>query len=118
MVLRPLPPALALVALSASSGRTSKLPPEPEHTLELNQIRCRRGALSEVELSRAETVKLEAEQADDSAVEALRQAEVQLAFLFGQRRALTDFAVDPGPPSASSNAVFQIEAATAMELAQ
>jgi cobalt-zinc-cadmium efflux system outer membrane protein len=80
--------AAALAFARETAGSTA-------HTFELNQIRYKSGAISEVDLSRTETVKLEAEQAVDTAAQALRQAKVQLAFLLGQRRAFTDFTVDP-----------------------
>jgi cobalt-zinc-cadmium efflux system outer membrane protein len=64
------------------------------HTFDLNQIRYKSGAISEVDLSRTETAKLEAEQAVDAATLALHNAKVQLAFLLGQRHAFNDFAID------------------------
>jgi cobalt-zinc-cadmium efflux system outer membrane protein len=64
------------------------------HTFDLNQIRYKSGAISEVDLSRTETAKLEAEQMVDAAALALRTAKVQLAFLLGQRHAFNDFAID------------------------
>ena len=64
------------------------------HTFDLNQIRYKSGAISEVDLSRTETAKLEAEQMVDSAALALRTAKVQLAFLLGQRHLFNDFTVD------------------------
>jgi outer membrane protein, heavy metal efflux system len=64
------------------------------HTFELNEVRYKSGAISEVDLSRTETVKLEAEQAVDTASQALRVAKVQLAFLLGRRQKFADFQVD------------------------
>jgi cobalt-zinc-cadmium efflux system outer membrane protein len=64
------------------------------HTFDLNQIRYKSGAISEVDLSRTETAKLEAEQVVDAATLALHNAKVQLAFLLGQRHAFSDFAID------------------------
>lgn len=64
-------------------------------TFDLNQIRYKSGAISEVDLSRTETAKLEAEQAVDTAGQALHAAKVQLAFLLGRRQTFTDFEVDP-----------------------
>jgi cobalt-zinc-cadmium efflux system outer membrane protein len=64
------------------------------HTFDLNQIRYKSGAISEVDLSRTETAKLEADQMVDAAMLALRTAKVQLAFLLGQRHAFNDFAID------------------------
>ncbi|HEY6475464.1 MAG TPA: TolC family protein, partial [Polyangia bacterium] len=79
------------------------------HTFNLNQIRYKSGAISEVDLSRTETAKLEAEQAVDAATLALRNAKVQLAFLLGQRHAFNDFSIDASQlrfatPAALSNA--------------
>jgi multidrug efflux pump subunit AcrA (membrane-fusion protein) len=115
VVLRPLPVTLAL-ALTPTAD-----------TFDLNQIRYRSDAILEVDLSRTETVKLEAEQAD-SAVEALSQAKAQLAqapkgaspleFLDAQRTYVATEVEYIQEPSAHWNAVFQIEAATAMELIQ
>jgi cobalt-zinc-cadmium efflux system outer membrane protein len=61
---------------------------------ELNQLRYKSGALSEVDLARIEATKLEADQAVDGVQQALRQSKVALAFLLGQRRAFSEFDVD------------------------
>jgi cobalt-zinc-cadmium efflux system outer membrane protein len=82
------------VAAGAALEFAREIAASTAHTFDLNQIRYRSGAISEVDLSRTETVKLEAEQAVDSAAQALRQAKVALAFLLGQRRTFTDFAID------------------------
>jgi cobalt-zinc-cadmium efflux system outer membrane protein len=79
------------------------------HTFDLNQIRYKSGAISEVDLSRTETAKLEAEQVVDAATLALHNAKVQLAFLLGQRHAFNDFAIDASQlrfatPAALTNA--------------
>jgi cobalt-zinc-cadmium efflux system outer membrane protein len=79
------------------------------HTFDLNQIRYKSGAISEVDLSRTETAKLEAEQVVDAATLALHNAKVQLAFLLGQRHAFNDFAIDASQlryatPAALANA--------------
>jgi cobalt-zinc-cadmium efflux system outer membrane protein len=63
-------------------------------TLALFQTRFRSGAINEGDLARIETQKLEADQALDQAVQALRQARVALAFLIGVRGAVSDFDVD------------------------
>ena len=63
-------------------------------TFDLNQIRYKSGAISEVDLSRTETAKLEAEQAIDAAAQALHAAKVQLAFLLGRRQSFSDFQID------------------------
>jgi cobalt-zinc-cadmium efflux system outer membrane protein len=67
-----------------------------DHTFALNQVRYKSGAISEVDLSKTEAAKLEADQAVDSGVAALRQSKVALSFLLGQRRGFTDFTVDAG----------------------
>lgn len=64
------------------------------HTFDLNQIRYKSGAISEVDLSRTETAKLEADQAVDATTLSLHNAKVQLAFLLGQRHAFNDFTID------------------------
>ena len=84
------------VAAAAALELAHEIAGSTAHTFELNQIRYRSGAISEVDLSRTETAKLEAEQAIDTAAQALRQAKVQLAFLLGERHAFTDFTVNPG----------------------
>ncbi|HVV16401.1 MAG TPA: TolC family protein [Polyangia bacterium] len=63
-------------------------------TFDLNQIRYKSGAISEVDLSRTETAKLEAEQAIDAAAQALHAAKVQLAFLLGRRQSFSDFQIE------------------------
>lgn len=63
-------------------------------TFDLNQIRYRSGAISEVDLAKAETAKLESDQAVESAGAALRQSKVAIAFLLGRRTAFKDFNVD------------------------
>jgi outer membrane protein, heavy metal efflux system len=63
-------------------------------TFDLNQIRYKSGAISEVDLSRTETAKLEAEQAIDAAAQALHAAKVQLAFLLGRRQSVSEFQID------------------------
>jgi cobalt-zinc-cadmium efflux system outer membrane protein len=63
-------------------------------TFELNQVRYKTGAISEVDLSRTETAKLEAEQAADAAAQSLHAAKVQLAFLLGRRQTFSDFQID------------------------
>ncbi|HZL17824.1 MAG TPA: TolC family protein [Polyangia bacterium] len=65
-----------------------------DDTFQLNQVRYKSGAISEVDLSKTETAKLEADQAVDSALSTLRQSKVALAFLLGQRHGFSDFAVD------------------------
>ncbi len=65
---------------------------------ELNRTRYNAGAISEADLAKVETMKLEADQAVDGAVEALRAAKVQLAFLLGVRGRVPDYKVDQDLP--------------------
>jgi cobalt-zinc-cadmium efflux system outer membrane protein len=87
------------------------------HTFDLNQIRYKSGAISEVDLSRTETAKLEAEQMVDAATLALRTAKVQLAFLLGQRHAFNDFAIDAGQLRSATPALQSTSVATLVERA-
>jgi cobalt-zinc-cadmium efflux system outer membrane protein len=65
---------------------------------QLNQTRYNAGAISEADLAKVETMKLEADQSVDAAVEALRAAKVQLAFLLGVRGSVPDYKVDQDLP--------------------
>jgi cobalt-zinc-cadmium efflux system outer membrane protein len=87
------------------------------HTFDLNQIRYKSGAISEVDLSRTETAKLEAEQMVDAATLALRTAKVQLAFLLGQRHAFNDFAIDAGKLRSTTPALQDTSVAALVERA-
>jgi outer membrane protein, heavy metal efflux system len=85
--------AVAAVAALELARETAE---STTHTFTLNEIRYKSGAISEVDLSRTETAKLEADQMVDAATLALRTAKVQLAFLLGQRHLFNDFTVDAG----------------------
>jgi cobalt-zinc-cadmium efflux system outer membrane protein len=63
-------------------------------TLKKFQERYRAGAISEGDLERMEVVKLEADQAVNSAEATLRQARAALAFLLGVRGYVGDYDVD------------------------
>jgi cobalt-zinc-cadmium efflux system outer membrane protein len=65
---------------------------------ELNQTRYKAGAISEADLAKVETMKLEADQAVDGSEQALRAAKVQLAFLLGVRGRVPDYKVDQDLP--------------------
>jgi len=65
-----------------------------QKTFELFQTRLRSGAINEGDLARVETQKLESDQAVDSAMDAVRQARVALAFLLGVRGPVPPFSVD------------------------
>ena len=71
------------VAARAALEFAREIAESTAHTFDLNQIRYKSGAISEVDLSRTETVKLEAEQAVDAAMLALRNAKVQLGVSAG-----------------------------------
>jgi cobalt-zinc-cadmium efflux system outer membrane protein len=82
--------AMAAVELAEDSARSS------EETLRLNQVRYRSGAISEVDLSKTETAKLEGDQALEAARESLHRAGVLLALWLGSPRDQSpDFAIDP-----------------------
>jgi outer membrane protein, heavy metal efflux system len=66
-------------------------------TLELNRLRYKSGAISEVDLSKTEAAKLEADQAVDATANVLRQAKVDLSYLLGRRQTFTDFELDAAP---------------------
>ena len=87
------------------------------HTFDLNQIRYKSGAISEVDLSRTETAKLEAEQMVDAATLAVRNAKVQLAFLLGQRHVFNDFTVDTSQLRARTPALQSTSVAALVERA-
>jgi cobalt-zinc-cadmium efflux system outer membrane protein len=84
----------AALAATAALEFARQVAVTADGTFQLNQVRYKSGAISEVDLSKTETAKLEADQAVDSALSALRQSKVELAFLLGQRHGFTDFAVD------------------------
>jgi cobalt-zinc-cadmium efflux system outer membrane protein len=63
-------------------------------TLALNQRRYQAGAISEADLAKIETAKLESDQAVDTALQALRAAKVGLAFQLGVRGPVPEFAVE------------------------
>lgn len=65
-------------------------------TLELTRTRYEAGAVSEADVARVEVAKLEADQAADTADQALRGARAQLAFLLGVRGTAPAFEAD-GP---------------------
>jgi outer membrane protein, heavy metal efflux system len=64
-------------------------------TLELSRARYDAGAISEADLARIETSKLEADQAVDQARAALRNAQVAVAFLLGVRGAVPELRAVP-----------------------
>ena len=85
---------LAAAAARVALDFAREMAASTARTFELNQVRYKSGAISEVDLSRTETAKLEAEQAADAADQSLHAAKVQLAFLVGRRQTFTDFQID------------------------
>ena len=71
-------------------------------TVALSRARLEAGAISEADLARIETARLEADQAVDSARGQLRSARVALAFLLGVRGPVPDFDVVAGPLARSA----------------
>jgi cobalt-zinc-cadmium efflux system outer membrane protein len=79
-------------------------------TFELNQKRYQAGAINEADEAKVEATKLEADQAVDSATQALRVAKASLAFLLGVRGPIPDYRVEqdlpkyvvPGPLATAS----------------
>jgi len=69
-------------------------------TSSLVDTRLRSGDASEADAARAETAKLEADQAVDAAVQQVEAARAQLAFLLAVREALPPFEVDDRLPPA------------------
>jgi outer membrane protein, heavy metal efflux system len=65
---------------------------------QLNQTRYNAGAISEADLAKVETMKLEADQSVDAGAQSLRAAKVQLAFLLGVRGVVPDYKVDQDLP--------------------
>jgi len=63
-------------------------------TFELNEVRYKSGAISEVDLSRTEVAKLEAEQAVDASTQALHATKIQLAYLLGRRQTFAEYQID------------------------
>ena len=63
----------------------------------ISRARFDNGAISEADLARIETAKLEADQSVDSARGTLRSARVALAFLLGVRGVVPEFDVAGGP---------------------
>lgn len=69
-----------------------------QQTYDLMHLRYNAGAISEADEAKVETFKLEAEQAVDTANQALRVAKLGVAFLLGVRGAVPDFHVDQDLP--------------------
>lgn len=64
-------------------------------TLDLSRARYDAGAISDADLARIETAKLEADQVVDQTRAALRAAQVSVAFLLGARGAVPEFRAMP-----------------------
>jgi cobalt-zinc-cadmium efflux system outer membrane protein len=76
-------------------------------TYDLMHVRLQAGQISEADEAKVETAKLEADQAVDSAKNALRVAKLGLAFLLGVRGKVPEFHVDEDLP------VYRVPAALA-----
>jgi cobalt-zinc-cadmium efflux system outer membrane protein len=63
-------------------------------TLTLMKLRYEKGAISEADLAKIETAKLESDQAVDSTTYVLRQNQVLLGFLLGSRKPAPEYDVD------------------------
>jgi cobalt-zinc-cadmium efflux system outer membrane protein len=86
------------IAVAAAEGAlrvAREVAETANHTFELTRVRYEHGAISEVDLAKTETAKLESDQGVASTVQALAQAKLLLAFLIGQRRPVGEFEVDP-----------------------
>jgi outer membrane protein, heavy metal efflux system len=84
-------------------------------TAELTRARYEAGSISEADVARIDVAKLEADQAVDTAAQALRGAKVALAFLLGVRDHVPDFDV-AGPELLSARVPRALEGATAEAL--
>lgn len=84
--------ALARAALDFSREAASAA----DRTLALTRAREQAGAISEADVARVETQKLEADQAVDGAQAALAAARIGLATLLGARGEIPAFQVEPG----------------------
>ncbi len=65
---------------------------------ELNQVRYNAGAISEADVAKVETAKLEADQDVNRAQQALHDAKVELAFLLGVRGRTPEFHIEQDLP--------------------
>jgi cobalt-zinc-cadmium efflux system outer membrane protein len=83
-------------------------------TAELVDLRWHAGDVSEADAARAETAKLESDQAMDAAREQVAQAKASLGFLLGDRSGTPTFEVDPQLPPCVAPA--DLRDATAAEL--
>lgn len=84
---------LQAVLAGASLVFTRQVAESIGRTLDLVRIRYGHGAVSEVDVARTETAKLEADGAVDRAAQASREAKVNVAFLLGRRRSFVDFEI-------------------------
>jgi cobalt-zinc-cadmium efflux system outer membrane protein len=86
-----------VVVAAATVAFTADVSEAQARTVALSKARLDAGAISEADLARIETQRLEADQALDTAKGQLRGARVALAFLLGVRGPVPDFDVVPGP---------------------
>jgi cobalt-zinc-cadmium efflux system outer membrane protein len=95
------------VSARAGLGLAREIADSMRRTSDVVATRRRAGEVSEADAARAETSKLEAEQAVDAAQETFAHARTQLAFLLGVRGDVPQFDVDERLPS------FEVPAAVA-----
>jgi cobalt-zinc-cadmium efflux system outer membrane protein len=69
-----------------------------QKVLELNQVRYQAGAISETDVAKVETAKLEADQDADRAEQDLRTAKIGLAFLLGVRGPVPEYSIEQDLP--------------------
>jgi cobalt-zinc-cadmium efflux system outer membrane protein len=87
-------------------------------TYELYQVKYKTGQISDADVARVQTAKLEADQAVDLASQALRQAKVGVAFLLGVRGRIPEFKVEQDLPKyAVSKALASATADSLLESA-
>jgi cobalt-zinc-cadmium efflux system outer membrane protein len=86
-----------VVAARATLVFTEDVAAAQARTVTLSKARLDAGSISEADLARIETARLEADQAVDQARAQLRGAKVALAFLLGVRGAVPDYDVVAGP---------------------
>jgi len=88
-------------------------------TADLINVRFHAGDVSEADLARAETSRLEVEQQVDVATEALASAKASLAFLLGSRDAVPDYELVPDlPPTVQPAALAAANPASLLEEAR
>jgi outer membrane protein, heavy metal efflux system len=86
---------VSLLLADGALGLAREVAQAQARTLELSRARYDAGAISEADLARIETAKLEADQAVDQSRAGLRNAQVAVAFLLGVRGAVPEIRAVP-----------------------